>query len=621
MALTMHTGKYAWEPFCNVQMRRCGKLQRLGWTNSNEVSADWDDAKIKVANFNNRALNAIFSAITNEEFKKISSTKTVKEAWTILQTTYEWTKAVKDSKLQRLTTSFEEIKMEKNESFDEFYAKLKDIVNSSFNLRKTILEPKVVRKVLRSLPERFHAKITAIEESNDIDSIHLTELVSNLKTYELGLTRIGKGSKSKSMTLKAKSNETDESIDDKDSKIKSYITRQFKKFMKNANTKGFDKDRMQSSSSQFKSQDRGKKDAKDDGQYTIPSEPKCFGCQGFGHMKQECPTYLKTIGKSKALTATLSDTKLETESNDSDDKEILSAFTATVNPTKGITETVDDEEDLVVSKFEKMDEQDNIHTTYAKLYKVFEKHEKLYRLATKKLSNVELDLEELFTKVNEANQTIGALQFENNFLAERTKKLEVELFQVRAQLERTSNAKLNEIVSFQKATSDKTSLGYDFSSPNIASSSTTVFVSLADNVNSENNEFKTEIANENLDQNKSILGAPSKVEKKETKNPRTKKVNNKKSQLKKPHFCYHYGASGHTHPNCCKWLATQQSNSMVLSGNQNQFPSSFAPLRDLLKAFMFLSNLNGFNSSPSPPGQRFAQRKGSSKVWKEKGSK
>ena len=78
-------------------------------------------------------MNALFSAVTNEEFKKISSTKTAKEAWTILQTTYEGTKAVKDSKFQRLTTSFEEIKMEENESFDEFYAKLKDIVNSTFN--------------------------------------------------------------------------------------------------------------------------------------------------------------------------------------------------------------------------------------------------------------------------------------------------------------------------------------------------------------------------------------------------------------------------------------------------------------------------------------------------------
>ena len=239
----------------------------------------------------------MFSAVTNEEFKKISSTETVKEAWTILQTTYEGTKAVKDSKLQRLTTSFEEIKMEDDKSFDKFYAKLKDIVNSVFNLGETIPKPKVVRKVLRSLPERFHAKITAREESKDIDQILLTELVGNLQTYELRLTRIGKTDKGKNMALKAKSSETDESLDDEDSKMKSYITRQFKKFMKNANGKGFDKDRKQSSSSQFKGQDKGKNDAQEGGQYTVPAGPKCFGCQGFGHMKHECPTYLKSIGK------------------------------------------------------------------------------------------------------------------------------------------------------------------------------------------------------------------------------------------------------------------------------------------------------------------------------------
>ena len=109
-------------------------------------------------------------------------------------------------------------------------------------------------KVLRSLLERFHAKITAIKELEDIDKIPLTELVGNLQTYELGLTRIGKSGKGKSITLKAKSSDTDESSKDEDSKMKSYITKQFKKFMKNANGKGFDKDRRQSSSSQFKSQ-------------------------------------------------------------------------------------------------------------------------------------------------------------------------------------------------------------------------------------------------------------------------------------------------------------------------------------------------------------------------------
>ena len=215
----------------------------IGWTKPKESPTDWDDAKIKAANFNSRALNALFNAVTNEEFKKISSTETAKEAWTILQTTYEGTKVVKDSKLQRLTTSFEEIKMEEDESFDEFYAKLKDRVNLAFNLGETIPKPKIVRKVLRSLPERFHAKITAIEESKDINKIPSTELVGNLQTYELGLTRIGKSSKGKSMALKAKSSGTEESSDNEDSKIKSYITRQFKKFMKNANGKGFDKDR------------------------------------------------------------------------------------------------------------------------------------------------------------------------------------------------------------------------------------------------------------------------------------------------------------------------------------------------------------------------------------------
>ena len=122
-------------------------------------------------------------------------------------------------------------------------------------------------------------------------------------------------------------------------------------------------------------------------------------------MKQECPTCLKTIRKSKALAITFSDTELEDDFNNEDDR-ILNAFIATVNPTKGIFEDLDEEEELVESKFEKMDEQDDIHTAYAKLYKVLEKHEKMYRLTTKNLSDMELEREEISTKFDEANQTI-----------------------------------------------------------------------------------------------------------------------------------------------------------------------------------------------------------------------
>ena len=91
------------------------------------------------------------------------------------------------------------------------------------------------------------------------------------------------------------------------------------------------------------------------------------------------------------------------DDSDNEDDGILNAFTAIVNPTEGIVEDVEEEEELVESKFEKMDEQDDIHTAYAKLFKVLEKHQKLYRLGTKKLSDVELEREEISTKFDEAN--------------------------------------------------------------------------------------------------------------------------------------------------------------------------------------------------------------------------
>ena len=277
-------------------------------------------------------------------------------------------------------------------------------MNSALNLGEQILEPTIFKKILKSLPERFHAKITAIEKSKDLDSIPLTELIRNLQTYELGLARVGKGGKGKNMALKTKNDDNDESSDDEDTKLKSYITRQFKKFIKNVNVKPGDKDRKQSAFSQFKSQDIGKRESMDVGQgNNVPARPKCYGCHGFGHMKQECTTYLKSIGKSQALAATLNDYESEADFDESDQEGIVSAFTATVESTEEVADLVNEEEELMESKFENMDNQDNIHTAYSKLYKVSEKHEKLYKLAMRKLSVVELECEELSTKVDKAN--------------------------------------------------------------------------------------------------------------------------------------------------------------------------------------------------------------------------
>ena len=145
-------------------------------------------------------------------------------------------------------------------------------------------------------------------------------------------------------------------------------------------------------------------------------------------------------------------------------------------------------------------------------------------------------------------------------------------------LERTSSAKLDEMLSIQKSASDRTGLGYGLSSSNTASSSTTVFVPPANNVKTENNEIKTELASENLDKGKSILEAPLKLDKKDVKNPKAKKTNSQKPKQKKQHLCHHCGVTGHTRPNCYKWLATQQSNDMIASRNQNQLQSSLTPL-------------------------------------------
>ena len=103
------------------------------------------------------------------------------------------------------------------------------------------MEPKIVRKILRFLLERFHAKIIVIEESKDLDSIPLTELIGNLQTYELGLARVGKGGKGKNMALKMKNDDNNELSKDQDTKLKYFITRKFKMFIKNVNVKAGDR--------------------------------------------------------------------------------------------------------------------------------------------------------------------------------------------------------------------------------------------------------------------------------------------------------------------------------------------------------------------------------------------
>ena len=204
----------------------------IGWTRSEAAKSTWDKVALMASNVNSKALNAIFCSVSPNEFHKISHITVAKEAWQILETTYEETKKVKDTKLQMLTTRFKELKMSEDESFDSFYSKLNEVVIGKFNLGEKTKDSKIVRKILRSLPESFHAKVTVIEESKDLDDIKVQELIGSLQTYELSLPS---QRKSKSLALKT-INERIESHDSLDedvvNKDVAYLVKNFRKFMK-----------------------------------------------------------------------------------------------------------------------------------------------------------------------------------------------------------------------------------------------------------------------------------------------------------------------------------------------------------------------------------------------------
>ena len=133
-----------------------------------------------------------------DEFHRISHITIAKEAWQILETTYEGTKKVKHTKLHMLTTQFEELRMREDESFDSFYSKLNEMVIGKFNLGEKTKDLKVVQKILRSLPKSFRVKVIAIEECKDLDEIKVQELIGSLQTYKLSLPN---QRKSKSLAL------------------------------------------------------------------------------------------------------------------------------------------------------------------------------------------------------------------------------------------------------------------------------------------------------------------------------------------------------------------------------------------------------------------------------------
>ena len=361
---------------------------------------------------------------------------------------HEGTKAIKINKLQQLTSKFESIRMSDDESFDEFYAKLNDFVNSAYNLGEIYDQPKIVRKIFRSLTEDFRPKVTAITESKDVDSITVDELVGSLQSYELGLPNT---SKSKSMALKSVDDVDVGGFDDELFATEiAYLAKNFRNFLRNNNRRARDKNTIESRN--FRKNDPTKvnnieKPREKVGQSANNSMgPQCFGCQGYGHMKSECPTYLKS--KGKAMNVTLSDDEVSDDESSCDEDGNFITFTATavVNESVSVEENPSDGE---------LSEDVDVQEAYNKLCKVAAKDVMNVELGLKKIASLELEKKFLLVKLFDANEPLNNVKTENMLLLNKVKNLELELSVAREQSNRSASSKLDHMLSVQKSPSDK----------------------------------------------------------------------------------------------------------------------------------------------------------------------
>ena len=322
---------------------------------------------------------------------------------------------MKDTKLQMLTTRFEELKMSEDESFDSFYRKINEVMIGKFNLGEKTEDSKIVRKILCSLPESFCAKVTAIEESKDLDEIKIQELIDSLQTYELSLPS---QRKRKSLTLKIVNKRLeaqDSSDEDEVEKDVAYLAKNFRKFLKfKRDGKSFEKGKF----SKFKKdkKDFKKKDSKDSSPSAMVT---CFECKGHGHMKKECPTYLKVKGKVFATTLCDSDGSNSDSEESCDGEGNYSAF-ITIAP-------VDSSENLslLVEKLgkhtevesmgigEEFNDEDEgtkeLQESYNSLLEKTGEYARVAKVAIRKMKKAEQDYKSIIVRYKETKCEVEAL--------------------------------------------------------------------------------------------------------------------------------------------------------------------------------------------------------------------
>ena len=437
-----------------------------------------------------------------------------------------------------LTTRFEELKMGNDKAFDSLYGKLNEIVIAKLNLGEKIEDAKVVRKILRSLPESFQEKVTVIEESKDLDEIKIQELIGSLQTYELGLPS---HKPSKSLALKTITKRMDDSSEEDDvEKAVAFLAKNFRNFLKMKNSgKPFSKGKFSSSKG-----DRKEFKKKDRKEFQSPQGIVCYNCNGHGHFKKECPNYLKGKGKVFAITLSDYDSSNSNTEGECDNEGNYQAFMtiASIDSKNDLSNLVDELGDL--SEDEEIEELEikdmcqnegeiNLQEAYDSLLEDCGKYAKVANFAVKTMKKVEEEHKGILVQLKEAKCEVEGLKGELVEAYSKIKFLELEIIQANVKVERISNKKLDNVLFSQKPSHDKIDLGY--TGEESSSSEPKKEVKFVSAKNEEKlKEVKPEIKTPTIVK-KTIGAKPKEKGKSLPKNQRGPRVK---------HLCHHCGTQG-----------------------------------------------------------------------------
>jgi len=259
-----------------------------------KLEEEWTAPEDELALANSKTLNALFNGVDKNMFRLIKKCNVAKDAWEILRTAHEDTSKVKSSRIQLMTTKFEGLKMQEDETVHDYYMNVLDIAKSFDSLGEKLSDEKLVRKILRSLPKRFDMKVTAIEEAQDISSMQEDELVGSLQNFELVVdNKTEKKGKGIAFTANIADDEVlEESVEDENlSENQVMLGRQFNRILKQVNSRS--KGNGQNIRFNTDKQQSNPRNDRTDEKNNCYKGVHFHECKGYGHIRTECATFLK----------------------------------------------------------------------------------------------------------------------------------------------------------------------------------------------------------------------------------------------------------------------------------------------------------------------------------------